>query len=808
MLNLKKSTLTAFTLALLASTPLALADVQIVKDGVPKATIVIAKENAGTYVQADANTSQIQATTPHKIQGAAKDLQDYLEKITGAKVPITTDEKRPEGFVILLGKSALTKDYADKIPSGVTSSRNEEGFTILAQGNTLLLAGNDEGPYRGTEYAVSQFLHSQGVRWYMPGPAGEVVPPKKSVIVADCLIQSTPGFRLRNWWGAMTPQMYKYMYRFKIRNGLNPMLHFVTIPADSSIRSVLPPIADLNKPEFADIFGKTESGAPHPGMPNLTSDKSVDYAITKIKEYVKTYPQYDHFGIGADDGFPRDYSPATLKTNLGFPDVGGRLAFPGETSSTEEWMVWIDKVNTKLQKELPGHGLTTNGYANRNTPPQGVTFDPNIWIMFAAIWSDTLHAYDNPRSWQTMRQGQMIQQWAKASKNVFMYNYTYYMLASAGSPLPLARKHAHDMPLYKKWGVAGFSNEGRYVCAEQGIFANYLMFRMMWDPSLDPAKLADDFYPTWYGPAAKPSRAFWDTMEETIESTNMLGHEDRIMPYVHSQEEISKLEPLVAQAEKLATAEPYKSRVKADRLILDHLKAYMAMHQAEWAADFPKAVQEAQKMIQCRKALKDLSIGYFDYLPETDLWVGLYYWDVPARLAYYQKLADLTTGKTGDMVAILPQTAKFATDPRDEGRFFNWYNTSFNDKSWKTLSTTIPFYAQGYRDEQNYPYLGAMWYRLDVDVPASAAGKPITLYAPACEVQAWVWVNGQFIGHRDYSEAYVRPLAIDMDVTKALKPGQKNSVVIRVQTHTNAAQQSAGMTSRLFLYAPHNPPKK
>ncbi len=792
----------AFALALLTTGSIALADVEVVKDGVPKATIVIARENAGDYKAPDTLQAISEAPVSHKIQGAVKDLQDYLEKITGAKVPIVTDDQNPQGFVILVGKSALTKNYADQIPTGFTADRSEEGYVILAKGNTLLLAGNDEGIYRGTEYAVADFLHAQGVRWYMPGAFGEVVPRQKSIIVPDCLIKSTPGFKLRNFWGPISPEFNQDMYRYKLRNGLNPMIHFIALPADSSIRSLLPPTADVDKPEYADIFGKTETGAPHPGMPNLISEKSVAYAARKILDYCKAHPKTNSWGIGADDGFPRDYSPGTLKVNLNFPDVGGRLAFAGETSATEEWMAWVDKVAAAVHKERPDIAITTNGYANRNTAVQGVTFDPNIWIMFAAIWSDTLHAYDNPRSWQTLRQGKMIQDWTKAAKNVYMYNYTYYMLASAGSPVPLARKHAHDMPLYKKWGVVGFSNEGRYAAGEQGILPNYLMFRMMWDPGLDPVKLADEFYANWYGPAAKPSREFWDTLEETIESTNMLGHEDRIMPYVHSQAEIKKLEALVSQAQKLATADPYKTHVLADRLILNHLKAYMAMHEAEWKADFTQAAAQAQKILDLRKELSQISRGYFDFDPKTNSTFGFYYWDAQARLAYYKKIADLTTGPAGSMVAILPETAKFAVDPRDEGRFFDWYQPSFNDKTWKPISTTIPFYAQGYRDEQNFPYLGAVWYRLEVDVPGDAKGKTVNLYAPACEVEAWVWVNGQFIGHREYMDGYIRPNAIDMDVTKALKPGQKNTVVVRVQTHSNAAQQSAGMTSRLFLYAP------
>ncbi len=97
--------------------------------------------------------------------------------------------------------------------------------------------------------------------------------------------------------------------------------------------------------------------------------------------------------------------------------------------------------------------------------------------------------------------------------------------------------------------------------------------------------------------------------------------------------------------------------------------------------------------------------------------------------------------------------------------------------------------------------MGAIWYRMEVNIPSSAKNKKIFLYAPAVETEAWVWVNGKFIGHRPYRDAYERPNEINMDVSDAIKPG-KNLIAIRVHTGFNAAQQSAGLTSRLFLYSP------
>jgi beta-galactosidase len=95
-----------------------------------------------------------------------------------------------------------------------------------------------------------------------------------------------------------------------------------------------------------------------------------------------------------------------------------------------------------------------------------------------------------------------------------------------------------------------------------------------------------------------------------------------------------------------------------------------------------------------------------------------------------------------------------------------------------------------------------MWYRLDAQVPASAKGKTIKLYGPVAETEAWVWVNGKLVGHRPYTEAYIRPAPIDIDVTNALIPGKQNSIVVRVHTNYMPSQMAAGLISRLFLYSP------
>jgi len=795
--------------AMCMSVMAARADVTLVENGQPRASIVVTAAAIGANPEPTENEVWTPLPQPRRIAAAARDVQLYIEKMSGARLPIVGDDgPTPAGALILVGRSALTKELDKRIPSGMTTDRKEEGYLILTQGNRLLLAGNDERVYHGTEYAAAAFLHRLGVRWYMPGEFGELVPKRATIKIDDINVTSRPDFKMRNWWGPMSSDLRLMEYRWKIRNGMNPILDFITLPRDSSIRGVLPPEKELENPEFAEVWGKTEAGKPNASMPNLTSEKSVQYAVNKIVEYFKANPEIDSYGIGADDGLPVDFSPETIRRNLNMVDIGGRVGVKTEIAITDEWMDWIQRVAKGVYKEFPNRVITTNGYANRNAPPLYVEPDPKVWIMFAAIWSDTLHSYDNPRSWQTLRQGKILERWAKMYENVYMYNYTYIMLAGCGAPIPLAHKYAADMKLYKKWGVVGFSDEGRNVMTESGVFPPYLRARMMWDADLDMKKEMIEFFTNWYGPAAKPAMAFWEELENTFETTTWLGHEDRILPYIYSDALIAKLEQNVKAAEALATDAWSKPRVQADRVTLENLKAFRAMTQAEWNANFTEAAAQAKRMIDVRKTLAPISRFYFDPIADrNDDSLSFYYWSSNQRNKYYQQVADATTGKAGNMLKVLSETAKCKLDPRDDGRYNEWFASDFNDSTWTPVKTTMPFYRQvaGGVDATGYPYMGALWYRQELTAPRVENDKKVYLYCPAIEPEAWIWINGKFVGHRKYRDAYERPNALDIDVTKFLKPG-KNTLAIRVDTGLGSAAMADGLCSRMFLYSPMGKP--
>ena len=90
---------------------------------------------------------------------AAEELQRYLERISGAKLPIITDDAEMGEHEIILGDN----EHLRKLNLGIDFSKlGEEGFVLKTHKSYLIIAG---GKPRGTLYGVYTFLEEKlGVR--------------------------------------------------------------------------------------------------------------------------------------------------------------------------------------------------------------------------------------------------------------------------------------------------------------------------------------------------------------------------------------------------------------------------------------------------------------------------------------------------------------------------------------------------------------------------------------------------------------------------------------------------------------------
>jgi hypothetical protein len=136
---------------------------------------------------------------------AARELQAYIEKATGVRLPIQPQSSDDSTAEIILGAGP-----AARAAGLVVKDLPRDGFRIRASGHRVFIAGRDDldldlernldrqrlpvGREWATLFGAYEFLERYvGVRWYLPLDLGEVVPKISTLVVPLANLAQVPG---------------------------------------------------------------------------------------------------------------------------------------------------------------------------------------------------------------------------------------------------------------------------------------------------------------------------------------------------------------------------------------------------------------------------------------------------------------------------------------------------------------------------------------------------------------------------------------------------------------------------------------
>ncbi|MCH5719412.1 sialate O-acetylesterase [Niabella hibiscisoli] len=115
-----------------------------------------------------------------------------------------------------------------------------------------------------------------------------------------------------------------------------------------------------------------------------------------------------------------------------------------------------------------------------------------------------------------------------------------------------------------------------------------------------------------------------------------------------------------------------------------------------------------------------------------------------------------------------------AKRPVDKGQEEKWYDPSYQTKEWRNMA--IP----GYWEDQGIKNLdGVVWFRKEVEVPASMTGKPAKVFLGRIVDADECYINGSRVGNTSYMYPQRR-----YAVPEGLLKAGKNIVVIRVTNNS------------------------
>ena len=752
------------------------AGVLLVEKGQPRAVIVLA---TGASDQA------------HE---AAKLLQDYLARISGARLEIRDETAPVAGPRILVGRSRRASELGADIPTRFTNAMNEEEYIIRTVGNTLILAGNEHAFYRGTVYAVSDLLERLGCRWFFPGAFGEVLPKLDTLEVGPLAVHARPDFRFRNlWYSGWMPVQGNDVAEFGVwmdRNRMNS-LKGVSLPGDGSITRLAPP--EQYFASHPHIYALNKKGERLKDMLCLTEPAAVAIAAETIKQEFRAHPEAVTFGFAPPDGHPQCFCPRCEAANPNFSGKG-----LGEPSLSDLWFRFANAVAAEVAREFPDRWLLTNGYANRARPPEGLgPLSPNLGIQSAMLDTCTFHPINDPHCWQRQLYQNVLDRWTADLRCVFIYDYDPGK-ALDGLPFPMLHNLSKDFRYFKRRGVWGFWTEGQN-CWMVTHLNYYLRARLMWNASADVPALVRDYCKNFYGAAARPVEDYLWTMERAVGESSIHETFGRLVPWqvIYPPKVMKKLDRDLTEAKHRAGRGPDAPHVQVLNLAHQYLCAYLAMEAAASEADFLGAVSHADEMLRLRGELGKTNPSL---IPVTPAWASKGDGALEWCRQTYQELADRMNGPRGNLIAMTPRRWQFREDPERIGVFQSWYAPGAKGR-WENLDTTMYWEAQGRQDKRGYGYAGHAWYRTTFDVPAAASGRPLRLAIGGIySVELWTWVNGRLVDHR-IRQNTKNPF--DLDVTPHIRPGQTNDVAVLIGTLPPDRNARGGLHRRVFLWSPN-----
>lgn len=767
-----------YGLALLAlsAASVARADVTLVQDGVAKAAIYVEP----SVMEPD---SSLTSSAPYpqwhpederrRLRESVRDLSAYLEKMSGAKVPIVTGAPADDKATPIMVGEAAAKQFGALKPK----SPYRQGWRVVASPKGIGLLG--ESP-EATSYAVYELLERLGCRWYMPSEMGEVVPNSKTIKLANLDVTGAP------------PTIGRFSYYndsdFLRRNRFGGFYlsagHALEI-SNWITKEQLAAHPDWN----AEIGGKRSiNGRLCWGNPEVAAALSDGIIASLDKNYQPS------ISLSPDDGV--NFCECEKCKAL---DAGDFDANVGMASITDRYVHFANQIVERVSKKYPDVLFGFYVYAQYNRPPLREKVNPRLIPVIAPIIFCRAHSMlsDNCPSRPELKQ--QVEGWQKMAPRMGYYNYMFH-LAETSVPNPMIRQMSDELPiLYKNnvqiWLPETMSNLDSVL---PGVV---LSMRAAVTPNLKPAEVLGDFYTKFYGAAAKEMRTYWETVDNVWIDSNehagcAFGYGRRFTPA-----NLAKMRTAMDAALAACKTPMELRRVKLQDDALAQFELYMKLRRDLFEGRLANLEADGNKWYTRQLALGD------QYAPQaaftktywTPKTISGVYFDSFVRASYNDG-----TRIARDFTPITPTLVKwsYAVDKEKKGAELGWNKADFNDKAWKTTD----LFNDSWFDLGLDKYYGPMWYRSTVNMPAVPAGKKVFLWVSSEDGAVKVYVNGQHVPYvnekgekSDEFSGWCQP--VSFDVTAAVKPGAENQISIVGTRQFLNELGTGGLLGPVMLYS-------
>jgi hypothetical protein len=504
-------------LALIVGCAIDASAAQLTKDGRPAAVLVVPDSAA-------------------QARSAAERLQKTIADMSGAKLEIVAESAAPpRGLVpIYVGQTKFAA------ANGIRQEElKPEEIVLVSTDQYVIVLGNEgpAGPRRedvqdGTRFAAVELLEKLGCRWLWPDPSGHVIPRTPHVVLANMEYRHAPkvvdrGMRLQVGMGSFFPNV---IAKFDRKPHAYPMHDWDVYARLGGSRSIKAGHSFGNwYQRFYTTHPEYFATGPDGGHSWLHIPDRAKICVSNpgvleqvVADAKKAYQAADHprsttFSLTPNDGHgfclcanckAMDHPDGRKETWNVYNHKTKKAEPMTHVSLSDRYTTFWNRVAERLEKETPGMTLGSLAYSVYRAKPLGVKkLHSNLAIGYVgggytnAAQREVLH-----RDWK---------EWSSLCRQMFWR--PNFMKEGEGFPLVWATRMGEDLKQMIATGMIAVDMPNvHHHWGTQGL-NYYMLARLMWNHTLEPSAVIDDYCRTGFGAAAPAVRSYIARLEQLSE---------------------------------------------------------------------------------------------------------------------------------------------------------------------------------------------------------------------------------------------------------------------------------------------------
>jgi hypothetical protein len=485
------------------------------------------------------------AAPSQKVQQAARILQDYIRRMSGASLAIETES---------VSSSNLLPIYVGAIPEGkvsdpyVRQDRNgTDRYQIRVDPSYIALIGNDAGERRGSVFAVYDLLERLGCGWYGPDPLWHVVPRRDTLRLSLLDVREEPAFAMRTIHIIDDPEL-KDAWRLTGR----------TVNFSSTVNRLVP--RDVYEREHPDYYGESQICHTHPEV--------IEIVAARLAEKIEK---------AAHDGI--------VPLSVTQADTGGfcncaRCRSVGNISARLLYMA--NGVSDILSKDFEDRfSLTFIAYWYAHDPPEPLyAARPGVVVMMVNEGNHA-HPLTLPEPFyirlfarrSNTREIRALQGWRKTGAGLGIYewwipgcgSYAWKRMPWYAGETTLANlRYWRDLGIEHLFYLTWYELDDGFPLRWP---LYYMAARGMWNPDADAEETLSAACMKLYGPAAQSMLGYYRLFEDAMSATSMpAGNWDLPSPEtVYSKCLFTEADAYLARALLAAPDSLVRSRIREEQ---------------------------------------------------------------------------------------------------------------------------------------------------------------------------------------------------------------------------------------------------